>query len=43
MAPGVDPTENIKRLAEELGVIVAPISLGKGQEAKAKAILKSAS
>jgi dynein heavy chain, axonemal len=43
MAPGVDPTENLKRYAEELGVIMAPISLGKGQEAKAKAILKSAS
>lgn len=43
MAPGVDPTENLKRYAEELGVTMAPISLGKGQEAKAKAILKSAS
>jgi hypothetical protein len=30
MAPGVDPTENLKRYAEELGVTMAPISLGKG-------------
>jgi dynein heavy chain, axonemal len=43
MAPGVDPTENLKRYADEIGVTMAPISLGKGQEAKAKAILTSAS
>jgi dynein heavy chain len=30
MAPGVDPTENLKRYADEIEVKMAPISLGKG-------------
>jgi len=43
MAPGVDPTEQLKRFADDQGVKVISISLGKGQGERAKAILKKSS
>jgi dynein heavy chain len=43
MAPGVDPTEQLKRYAEEIKIKVVGISLGKGQGEKAKSILKACS
>lgn len=41
MAPGVDPTEQLKRYAEEVKNKIVGISLGKGQGEKAKSILKA--
>lgn len=43
MAPGVDPTEQLKRFADEQNVKVVSISLGKGQGERAKGMLKKSS
>jgi len=43
MAPGVDPTEQLKRYADEVNNKIIGISLGKGQGEKAKSILKACS
>lgn len=43
MAPGVDPTENLKRFAEEMGIKPISISLGQGQGERAKNILRKCS
>jgi dynein heavy chain, axonemal len=40
MAPGVDPTEQLKRFAQEQDISIVGISLGKGQEERAKTIVK---
>jgi len=43
MAPGVDPTEQLKRYAVEVKNKIVGISLGKGQGERAKTILKECS
>jgi len=43
MAPGVDPTEQLKRFADEVQIKVVSISLGKGQGERAKSMLKKSS
>ena len=43
MAPGVDPTENLKRFADEMKIKPISISLGQGQGERAKSILKKCS
>jgi dynein heavy chain len=39
LSPGVDPTDQLKKLAEKLGQRIESISLGRGQSEKAKRIL----
>lgn len=39
LSPGVDPTDQLKKLAEKIGQRIESISLGRGQSEKAKRIL----
>lgn len=43
MAPGVDPTEQLKRFADEVQIKVVSISLGKGQGERAKSMMMKSS
>lgn len=42
LSTGIDPTELLMRFAAERGQKVATLSLGKGQEEKAKEVLEKA-
>jgi dynein heavy chain len=39
LSPGVDPTDQLKRLAEDKGILFETISMGKGQAQRAEQIL----
>ena len=41
LTPGNDPMDQIKKLAQEKGCSYVPVSLGKGQGEKAKAIINN--
>lgn len=40
LTPGNDPMDQIRKLSEEKGRLITPVSLGKGQGEKAKALIK---
>jgi dynein heavy chain len=43
LTTGVDPTPDLQKLAEERGVSMIPLSMGRGQGEKLESMLKEAS